>query len=793
MYMPKKTLVQQQNDSNIQFTNSENSTFIQSRNKLISTAKKHVMKYGMSNNIIGVLSQNNYINDSTPKKHNRFIRENNNSIVKINNFVYKNLQNGYSVKNMIVKNQPRLLSNMSLKHNNSSNNNSSNNNSSNNNSSNNNSSNNISSNNNKTTTSAQPSHSNNLKIPCSDNKILHRHNCYSRLRLIKNITIPNINNNSINETVLVEFRQLFHLEFLLRNMLINFPRWSHTVVCGNLNYSFMQNLCNAISDKIKVIKLDVNNLTPSDYSRLLMSKQFWLNFTGEKILLYQEDTMLFHNNIDEFLKYDYIGASWPTDQDDNSYGVGNGGFSLRTKAKMIECIEKINPATNLKLGKSTINYMKNTKSYHIPEDVYFSKSLIDHKLGSVARRDVANRFSQETQLCNNPLGGHCFWLANGNKIDIGISYNKIAIYSPYEYSIGGGESYISAIISFFIKNGTKEVFFFNKTDDAVFYKTLEYYFTAQERSLIVKKPYRDIIMYRNKFDFFIHMSNDKESEFNFRLATKQIYHCQFPFDFDKRWNSNVNLKNNYDMIIVNSDFTFNYYKNCSKYIFNPYKIRILYPCCVNNTDVNNVNNVNKNILTKKSEKIIFVTIGRIFENEKMANNKYHDKIINVFNRISKDYTNFELHIIGSVKSERWLQYLNSIKGSNIFIHPNLKNEEKNKILARTNYIIHATGMDENESAVPFVFEHFGISVIEGLSYNCIPICTNGGFPRFYIKNGENGYLFKSGDELYNIILSILNKTATLDVNKAIDINKGVVDRFTYNNYCSTLASIILSI
>ena len=296
-------------------------------------------------------------------------------------------------------------------------------------------------------------------------------------------------------------------------------------------------------------------------------------------------------------------------------------------------------------------------------------------------------------------------------------------------------------------------------------------------------------MYKHQFDFFIHMSNNKESEFNYRLGTKQIYHCQFPFDFNTRWNSNVNFKNNYDMVIVNSEFTFNYYKNCSKYIYNPYKIRILYPCCVNNTDVNNNNNI---ILNKSSEKIIFVTIGRIFENEKMANNKYHDKIINVFNRFSKEYSNFELHVIGSVKSERWLQHLNSIKGSNVFIHPNIKNEEKNEILANANYIIHAAGMDENESSVPFVFEHFGISIIEGLSYNCIPICTNGGFPRFYIKNGENGYLFKDSNELYNIISKILNKTTILDVNKAININKGIVERFNYNNYCSTLASIILS-
>ena len=76
-----------------------------------------------------------------------------------------------------------------------------------------------------------------------------------------------------------------------------------------------------------------------------------------------------------------------------------------------------------------------------------------------------------------------------------------------------------------------------------------------------------------------------------------------------------------------------------------------------------------------------------------------------------------------------------IKNSNIFIHTNLQNNKKNNILEKANYIIHAAGIDKNEDKFPAMFEHFGISIIEGLIYNCIPICTNGGFPKIYIKDG----------------------------------------------------------
>ena len=246
-------------------------------------------------------------------------------------------------------------------------------------------------------------------------KASHRKFCIENIDLIKNIIIPEISKNLKYETVLIEFRIMPHLEFLIRNTIIKLPSWSHTIVCGNINYEFIVNMCNNISTNIKIIKLDINNLTTSLYSELLMTTDFWNNFIGEKILLYQEDSILFHNKIEEFLKYDYIGAPWHHTQDDNAYGVGNGGFSLRSKNKMIECIEKIKP-TDLKLGKSTIRYLKRTNSTCIPEDVYFSKSLIDFNLGIVSKKHHALKFSQESVISINPLGGHNYWLSNKNII-----------------------------------------------------------------------------------------------------------------------------------------------------------------------------------------------------------------------------------------------------------------------------------------------------------------------------------------------------------------------------------------
>ena len=250
-----------------------------------------------------------------------------------------------------------------------------------------------------------------------NNKELHRIKCIHAIPTIRNIKIEynkNTENNSFYETFLIEFRKLPHIEFLIKNTLIKLPNWKHTVICGNLNYDFIKQITNNLD--INIIKLNIDNLTTGQYSRLLMTQDFWNNFSGKKLLLYQEDTYLFNTDkIQDFLEYDYVGASWPINQDDNLYGVGNGGFSLRDKDKMIECIKRVDPHKDIKLGNSTINFMRNSNNDYIPEDVFFSKSMIDFNIGKVARRDIANRFSQETQNCKETVGGHNFWLARNGK------------------------------------------------------------------------------------------------------------------------------------------------------------------------------------------------------------------------------------------------------------------------------------------------------------------------------------------------------------------------------------------
>jgi mannosyltransferase OCH1-like enzyme len=253
-----------------------------------------------------------------------------------------------------------------------------------------------------------------IEIP--DFKTIFRNICISNIKNIRHIEIPDIKpNGHFYESVIVEFRKLPHLEFLIRNMCIKLgEHWAHTVICGTLNYEFIKEICSDISPKIHIIKLGFENINQSEYSKILVTTAFWDLLQGEKILIYQEDSCIFKTNINDFLQYDFIGASLPKNQNDTKSGVGNGGFSLRSKSVMKYIIKTIN-IKDMVFNSSTIDYKNFTLSLHYPEDIYFCKNMEDLKIGVLPTREIADMFSIEFENNETSLGGHCWWYNNEDK------------------------------------------------------------------------------------------------------------------------------------------------------------------------------------------------------------------------------------------------------------------------------------------------------------------------------------------------------------------------------------------
>jgi len=212
----------------------------------------------------------------------------------------------------------------------------------------------------------------------------------------------------IYTAVLVDTRinDLFELVFdNFYNRLDN--RWNFMIFCCVYNKDFLYNLINTTFSKNKyrttlvVLDIDKNslgndpqvkNFVDYDYNKLMTDATFYNLIPTEMMLIFQLDTLLsdkYHNNIYNFMDYDYVGAPWK----EKKYG-GNGGLSLRRKSKMLEII-------------NDKNYDHNKPNFYYHEDGYFSF----YPNINTPEQEIAKTFAVESYHYDKPVGIHksfCF-------------------------------------------------------------------------------------------------------------------------------------------------------------------------------------------------------------------------------------------------------------------------------------------------------------------------------------------------------------------------------------------------
>jgi hypothetical protein len=388
----------------------------------------------------------------------------------------------------------------------------------------------------------------------------YRFLCFKLNYFIRYIPLQKIKQKKLYEAVLIEFRILPNIEFVLRNAILKLGKnWSFTIVCGNTNYKFIKDIVKSVNEKIKIIQLNYDNLTQEEYSNLLMTENFWNLFHGEKILIYQEDSLLFHNNIYPFLEYDFIGAPFAKNTNDTPNCVGNGGLSIRTKYKMLKTIKICKPQDTI-LNSSTINYMalKNLKT--VPEDVYFSKNMQEFKIGDVANWDIAYDFSSEQVFNPKSFGGHKYWMSNPNW--------KIFTLKLFNYNVYIPKSDLNKYLAFkkipLNFNRTKDlpnafdidIEFFCCVNNLKYindYESLKYIYTFGLDGFIYHpKQLYNIIDDKLKFYTFL---NNIYTYYNNNIYAIQDLVNKYIYNSDFNYLSQLLIKKKYDTINDNYDTT----------------------------------------------------------------------------------------------------------------------------------------------------------------------------------------------------------------------------------------------
>jgi len=191
-----------------------------------------------------------------------------------------------------------------------------------------------------------------------------------------------IPNRTPYTAVIVEPRVHKALPFVIKNALDGLNNdWTILILCSSININQVKPLlCERVQHKIVFDK----NMTKEQYSQFCTSEYFHSLIPTETFLLFQTDSMILNpSKLEKFLKYDYVGAPWKD-------GVGNGGFSLRKKSKMLEIIRSV-PY----LGEA--------------EDFYFCKQTsVKLYRPSVEK---AKEFSVEHYFHPSPFGIHQTWVS----------------------------------------------------------------------------------------------------------------------------------------------------------------------------------------------------------------------------------------------------------------------------------------------------------------------------------------------------------------------------------------------
>ena len=218
-------------------------------------------------------------------------------------------------------------------------------------------------------------------------------------KITNNIWITNTNitkdSSFLYSAVIVEFRPIPLLITVILNVIQNIPEhWPIQLFYSQSNKEFIQKsgLVKYIQNrKIILTELVEYHGNFRTYTNSLLTNiSFWEQVRGETVLFFQVDSIMCSNSphkITDYLQYDYIGAPWASRQP----SVGNGGFSLRSKKKIITLL------------KQTYN---TTSKYNddVNEDVWYSIHM--STVGSIPPLNVAKTFSVESIFYENPLAVH---------------------------------------------------------------------------------------------------------------------------------------------------------------------------------------------------------------------------------------------------------------------------------------------------------------------------------------------------------------------------------------------------
>jgi hypothetical protein len=194
---------------------------------------------------------------------------------------------------------------------------------------------------------------------------------------LKHVNSP----SNTKAAVIIENRPLYFLPAVIRNVMFFLGKeWNLYVLSGELSDKYVDEIVK--ESDVQVMKLEgLRQLSRQQRSELMKSSELWKEFPEHKLLVFESNCIMCGSNVGDFLAHDFIGA--PVGTPDRFFL--HGGFSLRSRRKLIECIVK---------GKSPAEE---------PEDIFFTRMM--RQIGAITPDfATASRFAISSVYEGQPVG-----------------------------------------------------------------------------------------------------------------------------------------------------------------------------------------------------------------------------------------------------------------------------------------------------------------------------------------------------------------------------------------------------
>lgn len=321
---------------------------------------------------------------------------------------------------------------------------------------------------------------NNHNSENSNNKNINTYELYNNILLdFYNDVKDNFNiikyENTDKVAIIIEPRMnMLYVHAVIYNFIyfMNPQGWNFIIYC---NVKELDNETKLKFFNCELIQIDENllykdytkntyNLSIDNYNKILLDINFWNSIPEpyENILIFQSDCIMYTMFNDYWLNYDYAGANYDysiiniNDNETNkrfyvnnksifSGGI-NGGFSIRKRKAMIECIENVSWGYIQNYRQELFNLLK-LKEIEIDEknkftlltpinilvkneDVFFTHAceILRKKIPDVIHRHL---LAIETSYCNNTTVYHG-WNKNYHTYDKAIHLLSLSpLFSKY--------------------------------------------------------------------------------------------------------------------------------------------------------------------------------------------------------------------------------------------------------------------------------------------------------------------------------------------------------------------------